>query len=713
MEVGALLAALMCVVATAKVWRSKQRPYVVAVHRSTTVSNYDVMQPLLCGEWFMAVLRPARSLARRLIGAVVLIVVLVVVAGGALTGLRVYSHLSALKQRLDRVESLLGSQKGSTPPLELAATLRQELGGSQQDVRALQADVDPLLPLLQRLGWLPAIGPSIEAAPHLLRMADHFLSAGMTLFDGLQPVVDAVLGDSGGDRNNKLTTERLLPLVLDAQPAFVDAQDFIERAAAERAQIDSVRLVSPLARQLDRLDKYLPAVRAVSRAATVAPLVLGAVRPMTYALLAQNNDELRPTGGFITAIGILKLDQGKITRLDITDSYVVDTQWKDRPQPPEPLMRYMDAPLWVWRDSNFWPDFPTSAKAAEFFAELDLDLKVDGVIAVDQLAIKLLIGGLGSVVVPEHDNDVLTQDNVIAKIRDYWAPPPGTIEGVVEGTATKAPWLSWYVQRKQFMSYLLQAMRLRLEDNTRPVNFVQLGTSVLQALNEKHILVYLNEPLGWVVTDGANWGGAVADTVGDYLLVVDTNMGFNKANGVVTRALDYAVTIDAAGLARGRVLVSYDNPSSRATECVHEPSYEATYDLMMNRCYWNYLRVYVPDGATLMASEDGADLEDAGVEAGKQVWAYWLVIPTRSKQEVELTYYLPRPVLSSVGAAREYRLLVQKQAGTDTTSLHVSVTLPAGAKVISASPSPRSIQGNIVRFESNLATDQEFVVLIR
>ena len=258
-------------------------------------------------------------------------------------------------------------------------------------------------------------------------------------------------------------------------------------------------------------------------------------------------------------------------------------------------MRYMDAPLWVWRDANFWPDFPTSAKAVEFFAGLDLDLKIDGVIAVDQLALKLLVGGLGSVVVPEYDNDVLTQDNVIAKIREYWAPPAGTIQGVVVGSATQAPWLSWYVQRKQFMSYLIQSMSARLEDGTRSVNMLQLGKSVLQALNEKHILIYLQEPLGWGGIAGANWGGAVAQTTGDYLFVVDTNMGFNKANGVVTRAIDYAVTIDAAGLARAQVRVSYDNPSSRDTECVHEPSYEATYDLMMNRCYWNYLRIYAPE----------------------------------------------------------------------------------------------------------------------
>ena len=37
------------------------------------------------------------------------------------------------------------------------------------------------------------------------------------------------------------------------------------------------------------------------------PNLLGFNRPQTYLLLAQNNDELRATGGFITAIGLVGL----------------------------------------------------------------------------------------------------------------------------------------------------------------------------------------------------------------------------------------------------------------------------------------------------------------------------------------------------------------------------------------------------------------------
>jgi hypothetical protein len=190
-------------------------------------------------------------------------------------------------------------------------------------------------------------------------------------------------------------------------------------------------------------------------------------------------------------------------------------------------------------------------------------------------------------------------------------------------------------------------------------------------------------------------------------------MGFNKVNGLIKRSIDYSVAIDQAGLARGQVVVSYENPSTRDIACIHESYWEATYDMMMNRCYFNYLRLYAPEGSTLIADEDGNDMEFAGVESGKQVWATWLVVAPQEKPQVAVGYYQPRPVLARVGDNWEYRLTVQKQPGTDTTPLHITVSLPAGARVISASPAPTSIAGNVVQFESNLATDQEFRVVLR
>lgn len=645
------------------------------------------------------------AVKKRIVFLVVLAGLVIVTLAAARQGLRLYAGYEAIKQRLDRVEALVAGDQGVRLSLATVQELRRELAGGQSDVAALQRDLAPFLPIVSRLGWAPIVGPSVAAAPHILAMGEHFLGAASLLFDGLEPLLSLMLAESSAATTASLT-ERALPPLLAAQPHLATAYDLVERAAAERAKIGLQLLLPPLARQMERLDKYLPALRSGSQMATLAPVLLGAMRPMNYILLAQNNDELRPTGGFISAVGVLSIDRGTITRLDITDSYSIDNWDKDHPFPPEPLTRFMDSQLWVFRDANYWPDYPTSARAVAYFAELDLDIEADGVIALDQYALAILVGGMGTVVVPEYQNDTLTRANTIGKIRSYWQA------GKHFGTTWK-DWLPWYDDRKQFMTYLVQAMRARVEKDPRSLNLTQFGKAVLEALNEKHILVYLREPLGGGLGDAANWGGAISSGEGDYLYVVDTNMGFNKANGLIQRSLDYAVALDADGLARSQLVVSYQHNGKRDIACVQESYYEATYELMMDRCYWNWLRVYTPLGATLVADENGNDMESAPAEAGRQVWARWMVISPGEAPQAAMGYYQLRPVLRAVAGGREYRLIVQKQPGTDVTPLTVSVTLPAGASVAGVWPSAKSVSGNVVRFESNLETDQEFRILVR
>ena len=87
-------------------------------------------------------------------------------------------------------------------------------------------------------------------------------------------------------------------------------------------------------------------------------------------------------------------------------------------------------------------------------------------------------------------------------------------------------------------------------------------------------------------------------------------MGWNKANGVISRTIDYAVALDENGRGTADLTIGYANNSNRETPCLHKSYYEDTYDQMMNRCYFNYLRIYVPEAATL-----GAPARESGMPA--------------------------------------------------------------------------------------------------
>jgi len=115
------------------------------------------------------------------------------------------------------------------------------------------------------------------------------------------------------------------------------------------------------------------------------PSSMGFFGEKQYLILIQNNNELRPTGGFISAYAILKTRFGKPS-LDFHDSYeIAGHQYVSAPTPIEYL--FGDDPFyqgWVFRDANFSPDFVESANQAEtFYNYLYPDQQFDGIFAVD------------------------------------------------------------------------------------------------------------------------------------------------------------------------------------------------------------------------------------------------------------------------------------------------------------------------------------------
>jgi hypothetical protein len=106
--------------------------------------------------------------------------------------------------------------------------------------------------------------------------------------------------------------------------------------------------------------------------------------PKTYLLLVQNEDELRPTGGFITAAGTLLLQDGKIGNLEFSNSGNADNWTKPYPSAPWQLREYMNSPVLVFRDTNWFVNYPTATRYVEQLYSYTSNHSVDGVIAFDQ-----------------------------------------------------------------------------------------------------------------------------------------------------------------------------------------------------------------------------------------------------------------------------------------------------------------------------------------
>ncbi len=596
----------------------------------------------------------------------------------------------------------------------------ENLRDAHADLLALQSEVAFLVPLSPVLGWVPVIGDDLRAAPALLDVALSVTKAGTVAFDSLEPLVPLIEGD--GVEGQPLG--QVLDVLSDARPALELAQTSLAAAQDRRLDIDDTALSDRTAGLVAQLDRYLPLMQVALDSGRLLPDLLGTSGQRDFLVLAQNNDEMRATGGFISAVGLLTLNDGEIVASRFDDSYTVDDFSHPYPDSPPPFLRYMGIDQWVFRDANWSPDFPTSAQKAVELYRISRDLDVDAVLAVDQHALKAIVSPLAPLEV-EGWPEPVTGDNVIALIRMAWS----STEDASNANA------NWWPQRKRFMGDLFGALQGRVEANPEEVDWLALARAIFSVLDERHVQIWLTEPTSAAVDllNLQGWDGAIRQAPGDYVMVVDSNLGFNKVNAIVKERLDYRVRVSVDETAQATLTVRHVHLGSKENgPCDPRAPYGADYDALVNRCYWNYMRVYVPAGSQLVAATPhpvAGDLLITGQgqsgtaevlpeENDKAVFGSFFVLPRGDEIETRFVYQLPHSVLERTDAGWRYRLTVQKQAGTRGAPVRVTLVLPPGSSVHSVASSGPALgasaisrpDSDTVVFESTLEKDRVFEV---
>ncbi len=602
-----------------------------------------------------------------------------------------------------------------------------QLHGLQDDLACLQAEVREFLPLAPLLRWLPKYGPDVANAPTLLAMAQALVDGGVLIFDGLSPLVDQLqpADPSASNPGQQSLDLRLTVAALDAaEPSLAAAEVELQRAAQLQTGLNTEALSPRIARLLDLTERYLPLLRTGMSVAQISPELLGARGERTYLILAQNDDERRPTGGWISGMGLLTIAQGQITEVNFSDSWAVDNLNVPHEIPPDSMFRVLWAEIWLFRDANWSPDFPASAQVAERILERDQGISVDGVIAVDQRALQMLVAAMEPLAV-ESSEEPITGANVLTYIRHSWSEPQ-------EGVTSAESWAEWATHRKDFMADLVAAMLDKVQNRPQGLDLTKVANALWRGLRERHILVYLHGGEAADLLASLKWDGALVETQGDYLQVVDANVGFNKVDPNVQRTITYKVDLTDPASARAEVTVHYQNKSQRTVEtCLQQVEWLMSYEERMHGCYWNYVRVYVPEGASLLTSEreslpSGSLLSlyhfalpaDAGpdtgpVEKGKVPFGLFFLLEPGGERDVRLPYRLPAGLVQKEGGSWRYQLLVQKQAGALAVPLRLMVSLPPNSRLVTARPDPFSVQPDAVAFELSLGMDQEIEVLFQ
>jgi nucleoside-diphosphate-sugar epimerase len=365
------------------------------------------------------------------------------------------------------------------------------------------------------------------------------------------------------------------------------------------------------------------------------PDVLAIDGQKKYAILLQHTNERRPLGGVFDSLMIITVDHGRFRSVEVKEAAAVQALTVKAPPAPAVLASSTGRPTLQVRDFAWSPDGVQAGAQAMSLLEPAVG-RLDGIIFASPSVLQTWLSLVGpvrlastnSLVTAETFNEVVYQQELAWRKTQGVGPD---VLGEVAGSVVQQ---------------LSQADR---------VVFRQFLEVVVSQLEQQQLFGQSRDQVVLTYLERMGWSGKMRQTDRDYLRVVDSNLGLNSANVAVKRQTDYQVTVNQQGLLQGQATIRWQHTDEEVGP------------------YHNYLRVYVPRGATLVESsgfmDDQVTTRD---EYGKTMFAGWVDVSSGQTHAVKLQYQLPARVgLTSQGG--NYGLVWQAQVGQDREPLRVSL----------------------------------------
>lgn len=500
-------------------------------------------------------------------------------------------------------------------------------------------------------GWGTPVAKIVPGIAHTFRSAEAAVAAGTDLAQagtviaaGVSaetanpPIVTSAQGVIRGSfgtmtplfRDGRALREALTH-VTDALRAF----DTIDPRDVPSSAQDAFRLWQGFAQtQGDAADR-------LQKMGTFLAALFAADQPKEYLMVLQNNDELRPTGGFMGTVMLLKFDHGTFTVVDApaTGPYDITAHMAHTTLPPEPL--YSVSPFWTFQDSNWFIDAPTSASFILDFYRQARGFVPDGVIFVTPTVIEDLLKLTGPLTVPGYDLQI-NADNFLR-----------TTENQVENNYNKLA-----NNPKQFIVDLFPVM-LNAVTTLPPGDAFKAAATVLSRIDQHDIMFTSRDSSTQAVIDGLGWSGRLPETTHDSLAVVDTNLGGGKTDRVIDESV--------------HVTLSYDGTNILHQVAITRTHHGQSGDPFSGTTNRDFIRIYTPPnaqlagitGATIPAedfylpAEPGAKRSGLLTNTEKQVlidpatgarishendrtvFGAWSVLPVGATQTITFSYTTP------------------------------------------------------------------------
>jgi hypothetical protein len=599
----------------------------------------------------------------------------ILVALVALLGLSLLPLRGVMAQA--KVVAARGQELGVAVKGQDLALAKEGLAKTRQELVVLQNEYKKVLPLK----IVPVLGWYIKDGEHGINAAFAGLTAGDKAVEALEPNAD-LLGLKGkstfvsGTADDRIQTA--VKTMSALTPKINEMATSIETLRKELDAIDPNHYPERIGKTVIR-SQLVSVKETIDNAANLfvnaqplllnLPKMLGEPAEQRYLVMFLNDKELRSTGGFITAFAQFRFVRGKAILEKADDIYAMDAALtKKFPAPREITKFHKGVYNLNIRDSNLSPDLPTSMKQfEEMYAFVGGKEKIDGIWTVDTHVLVEALRVLGPMTVYGREFSAEIDKRcdcpkAVYELEDYSTRPVGYIRE----------------DRKDIIGILLRDLLQKALGVSPSQYWGKLFQVLIEQINEKHVMAYFHDEAVQKAAESFNMAGRIMTASEsaavfkyqegkgwDYLHINNSNMGGAKSNMFVSDKVTKDTKVNGDGTITTTLTIDYKNPY-QGSDCGLESG-----GLCLNAPLRNWVRVYTPAGSKLVdskGSQSPADNKPVPMETydslGKTVFEGFLIVNPLGTAKLELTY--TSPVKSEDG---KYRLLIQKQPGTDGSEM--------------------------------------------
>lgn len=526
------------------------------------------------------------------------------------------------------------------------------------------------------LRFIPIANWYYSDAEHLLKAGSYGLDAATTLVDSLKPYAD-VLGLKGqGSFVMGSAEQRIQTAVMTMGKITPHIDEIAKSLSLAKNEVDEVspnhyppflggeKIKSQLVRVKNLTDQGVTFVDEAKPLIKVLPSLLGESKEKKYLVIFQNDKELRPTGGFMTAYAVFRIDKGVIHVDRSDDMYTLDKSLRRRGKAPEPILKYLPkVTTFNLRDTNLSPDFVQSMKTFNsLYQDAAGKVDVDGIIALDTHVLVSTIKILDDEVYAggtRFTSKIDKRCNCPQAVYELERMTDQPISIDIRVTSLE----SVQAHRKDIIGTLMYAIMEKALKSSPKLYWGPLVQDLITETNQKHVLFYLYDNGAQRGLEALNASGKIKSFEGDYLHINEANFGGQKSNMYTREAVEQNYEVKSDGSIVKTITINYKNPYP-PSDCNLERG-----GLCLNATLRDWIRIYVPKGSELISSQGSEVKVTSYEELGKTVFDGFLTVRPQGSATFTISYRLPFKLVSS----SPLPFLIQKQPGTDKNEYTIKI----------------------------------------